>query len=59
MCRHTGLVGLQTIGEYGYLSTTVGTLHQELLELLLTRFQSKGTYRMSVQSRTTAFENGE
>jgi len=24
------------IGEYGYLCTTVGTLHQELLELLLT-----------------------
>jgi len=59
MCRHTGLVGLQTIGEYGYLSSMVGTLHQELLELLLTRFRSQGTYRMSVQSRTTAFENGE
>ena len=24
-----------------------------------TRFQSKGTYRMRVQSRTTAFENGK
>ena len=47
-----------TASDYGYLATKVGTLHQELSELLLTPMGVYQGFKDSVQSRTTASELG-
>ena len=45
-----------TAREYGYLATKVGTLHQELSELLLTLILVYQGSKDSVQARTTPSE---
>ena len=47
-----------TAREYGYLAMKVGTLHQELYELLLTLTRVYQGSKDSVQSRTTTSERG-
>ena len=47
-----------TAMEYRYLATEVGTLYQELPELLLTRIRVYQGSKDSVQARTNASERG-